>query len=268
MNDAELSPVISVITVCKNPGSLLIPTIRSVESQTYCSIEYIIIDGSSSDGTIELCQQWEHIINVFISENDNGLYDAMNKGIKLAKGDLILFLNAGDYFLSKDVLEFAVSKMNFRNADLFFGRIIWNDPRTKDITVSDHSFSSFNWDLLRSNFPHPATFYKKSLFDKIGNFELSYSVAADYEWNVRALILNEVWFQYINIIISLFFADGVSNNPLFAAKHEAEIERINKLYFKPYFIYNFFKSREKFPFRKSIEKLIAKIFKARLHRRY
>jgi glycosyltransferase involved in cell wall biosynthesis len=261
-------PKVSVITVCYNAGHLLSKTINSVLEQSYQQLEYIIIDGSSTDNTIEVKEPYAHKIYKFISEPDSGLYDAMNKGIKQASGDLILFLNAGDYFVSKTVVEFTVSKMNLKAAELFFGRIVWNDPRTKDIVLSDHSWCNFTWNLKDSNFPHPATFYKRKLFETIGYFDLSYPIAADYEWNVRALVSRKISFQYVNIITTVFFADGISNNALLAEKKQYEINKIDQVYYKPLHLHNFMQKKGKLFLRKVLEKVISKTFDCRLSRIY
>src|SRR5690348_8623089 len=150
---------ISVITVCYNAAHLLRKTIESVLEQDYEPLEYIIVDGASEDDSKSVFESYGDGIDLVVSEPDSGIYDAMNKGIALSGGELIIFLNAGDYFVSKDALQFAVAKMNFEKADLFFGRFVWNDPRTQDIVLSDHDWVTYTWDLQQSNFPHPATFY-------------------------------------------------------------------------------------------------------------
>jgi glycosyltransferase involved in cell wall biosynthesis len=258
-------PTISVITVCYNAAHLLKKTIESVIEQTYSNFEYIIIDGASDDRTKEVVKQFENRVDHFISEPDTGIYDAMNKGIHISTGELIIFLNAGDYFISKDVLAFSISKMNFEKAHLFFGRFIWNDPRTCDIILSDHEWVTYTWDLQESNFPHPATFYKKHLFDEIGSFDTSYTLGADYEWNMRALVKNKIAFQYINIATTIFFADGLSNKEELSQSNMDERKRIFKEYLKPRWIYNLgFKHNS--PDRHTRQKYISKMFNCRLNR--
>lgn len=259
---------ISVITVCYNAANLLTKTIESVLEQSYQSVQYIIVDGASGDTTQEVVNSYGARINHYLCEPDKGLYDAMNKGISLAKGDLIIFLNAGDYFVSKFALEFSISKMNLKDADLFFGRIVWNDLNSENIVLSDHNWVKYTWDLMASNFPHPATFYKKSLFDIIGCFNLNYSIAADYEWNVKALTLYRVKFQYINLIVSVFFTDGISNNFMYTDQKILEIEQINKSYFIPNNIHKAFVKRQNFIYLKFIKKIASKIYNCRLSRVY
>jgi glycosyltransferase involved in cell wall biosynthesis len=262
------SPKISVITVCFNVGSKLNRTIQSVLEQTYLSVEYIIIDGGSKDSTLDIISSFEKEIDYIISEPDAGIYDAMNKGINLATGDLIIFLNAGDYFVTKNVLEFMISKMNLKDADLFFARIVWNDPKTKDIVLSDHNWVNFTWDFKDSNFPHPATVYKKILFNDIGLFNLDFPIAADYEWNVRALVSNKIKFQYINIIITVFFADGISNDLNYEIQHKSELNQINDKHFRHIYLCNKLSKTRKIHFRTLCEKVASKMFNCRLARIY
>jgi glycosyltransferase involved in cell wall biosynthesis len=262
-------PKISIITVCYQAGHLLRKTIDSVLEQTYKSIEYIIIDGASKDSTVELVNSYRNRISCFISEPDNGLYEAMNKGIQLATGDIVLFLNAGDYLITKDAIQFSISKMNFAQAQIFFGRFIWNDPITQDIVLSNHDWVTFTWDLQESNFPHPATFYKRHLFESIGVFDTSYWLGADYEWNMRALIKNKISFQYINIATTVFFADGLSNQKENAEVCIEENQRIFNAYLKPQWIYKLgFKHNGSDFNRGYYQKLIAKIYQCRLKRVY
>ena len=259
---------ISVITVCLNAAPLLKKTIESVLDQTYFNIEYIIVDGASKDNTQEIIKNYVSGVHHFISEVDNGLYDAMNKGIKEATGELIIFLNAGDYFVSKDVLLCSISKMKLENADIFFGRIIWNSPATKEITVSDHNYISKTWHLKTDNFPHPATFYKRKLFDTIGLFDESYCIYGDYEWNVKVLLLKRISFQYIPVITTVFTADGISNNERFLAKRNEEKERILRKYFMPVDLYKKDYTAHFFYKLKIIQKVISKIYNCQLKRIY
>ena len=222
---------ISIITVCYNAGFAIERTVRSVSEQTFLDYEHIIIDGSSNDGSLEFLKSSNLDKVKFQSEPDTGIYNAMNKGIFLATGDLLIFLNAGDHFVSKDVLKIFLSRINTEQADLFFGRIVWNDSLSRQIILSNHTSHKYHWDLLHSNFPHPATLYKKELFSTVGLFNETYKILGDFEWNVRALIKMRVKFQVLDIIVSVFFADGVSNNPLEKPNVNKEIARIESTYF-------------------------------------
>lgn len=223
---------VSIITVCLNAVTTIDVTIKSVLSQTYKNIEYLVIDGASNDGTVPLLEKYKQQgVIKFISEKDEGIYSAMNKGIRVSTGDIILFLNAGDYFVSSEVIDFYLSKIRLNDADLFFGRIIWVDPLSKNIVLSDSSSMVYVHNLKEANFPHSATIYKKKLFFDLGFFDESYVILGDYEWNVRALLVGKVKFQYIDIIITVFFANGISNDRAFREQRLAEAKKIKEKYF-------------------------------------
>ncbi len=228
---------ISIITVCYNACHLLGKTIESVIEQTYKNIEYIVVDGNSTDDTNEIISKYRNNIHTYVSEPDSGVFDAMNKGISVAKGDLIIFLNAGDYYISPFVIDYFISKLNTASADVFFGRFIWEAPQTCDIVVSDNSQVKYSWDLKELNFPHPSTIYKKSVFEEVGMFDLSFPLQADYEWNVRALVKYKIAFQYIDIITVRFRADGISNDPKHAVAISDEKLGISKIYYQPEWLY-------------------------------
>jgi len=227
-------PKISVITVCLNAAPVINATICSVLNQTYRNIEYIIIDGGSTDGTIAVLNNYKQQNRLsYISEPDNGIYEAMNKGIKNASGELVMFLNAGDAYLTPHVLEEVVSKMKTNRADMFFGRILWVDVVNNTTVLSDHDMNKYASDLKRSNFPHPSTIYKKNLFKQIGLFDETFKIIGDYEWNARALLKYSISFQYLNIAIARFTTDGVSNDPTNAERIMYETNEIQQRYYKP-----------------------------------
>jgi len=266
----NLLPTISVITVCYNAEHLLKKTIESVIEQSYENIEYIIVDGASKDNTRQLVGTYGNKIHQFISEPDSGLYDAMNKGISKATGDLVIFLNAGDYYVSSNVLEYALSKIHYSRADVFFGRYIWEYPPTKDIVLSDNSFVVYEWNLKHSNFPHPATFYKRETLMKVGFFDETYRIMADYEWNVKALVKLKVPFQYIDIITVKFTADGISTSAANRDVIQSETDKINKEYYHPKWIFDFVeKYAEKQTWSMNLaKKVLGKFYNKRLNKIY
>lgn len=231
-------PTISIITVCLNAADKLQKTLESLVRQTYPWYEHIIIDGESSDASVNLIQEHAKLVSCrWLSEPDGGIYSAMNKGIKLATGDYILFLNAGDWLVSPNAIEFFLSKADLVKADLLFGRILWEDPASRVIIPSDHAWSRYHWHLLRSNFPQPATFYKRSLFERVGYFDESFQIYADYAWNANALIYHRLPFQYLNQIVTVFRADGVSNQPGTLTRRQEEMQRITASYFQPAWLF-------------------------------
>lgn len=258
------TPKISIITVCKNAAGKLPSTIESVFHQTYKNIEYLIVDGGSSDNTKEVVSVNRANIAIFISEPDTGIFNAMNKGIKAATGDIIIFLNAGDFYVSKNVIQWTVEKMLLNSADLFLAKIIWEYPPTKDICVGSNESIRYAWDLKLSNFPHPATFYKKAVFERVGLFDDSYRVVGDYEWNLRALIKHKVPFQYLNIITTFFTAEGISVDPRVKQLRESEELRAREIFFAKHFF-----MRKNIKFKLDVErKVIGRLLNLKLNRIY
>ena len=262
-------PKISIITVCFNAANKLNKTIQSVIEQKYNNIEYIIIDGNSTDDTKNIIDSYREKVSIFVSEPDNGIYDAMNKGINYSTGDLIFFLNAGDYFISSNALAFCINNFKLNQADLFFGRIVWEDIISHNLVLSNHEFSKYEWDLKFSNFPHQATFYKRSLFQTIGLFDLSLKILADYEWNLKAIIKYKTNFQYVDIVITLFINDGISNQTKFIQNVANEKLLIFERYLKPFWLSSFVEKKIKY-LKPNIffNKVIGKLYKKKLSRIY
>jgi glycosyltransferase involved in cell wall biosynthesis len=238
-------------------------------SQTFKNIEYLVVDGASTDGTVALLEKYQQQnLLKFISEPDGGLYEAMNQGIKLSTGDLIMFLNAGDYFVSKEVIDFYLSKIKMDEADLFFGRIVWIDPLQKSIVLSDSSSITEMEHLKTSNFPHPATIYKKGLFYKFGFFDETYTILGDYEWNVRALVVEKARFQYVDLIATVFFADGISNNLKMRDKRSQETRQIKNQYFAAELSDSFNKKEGEIPLKGFRGKILSNSYNKKLNRVY
>lgn len=177
---------ISVVTVCFNARETIEDTIKSVAEQTYDNIEYIIIDGASKDGTQDIILQHGNIVTKFISEPDKGLYEAMNKGLRMATGDFIGFLNADDYFTSPDSLEKIADKAICTKADCILADTV--------IISRDHKriirfYSGQNFEPWQFRFghmpPHPSTYIKRDLLLHLGGFDTSYSISADFDLLLR-----------------------------------------------------------------------------------
>lgn len=177
---------ISVITVCYNAEKVIEQTMQSVLNQSYVDIEYIIVDGASTDGTMNFVNEYAADIRVrYISEPDNGIYDAMNKGIRLATGDYLEFLNAGDVFVSDGVVKSVVQKIEENPADVMYGDIIYEYPdKTTSIRVYGQFCSSLFYYLLGDCINHQAIFAKRECFEKY-IFNTEYRICADREWMMR-----------------------------------------------------------------------------------
>jgi len=208
---------ISIITVCYNSEATIQDTIESVLAQTYSNIEYIIIDGASSDDTLSIINKYKDKVSKLVSEPDKGIYDAMNKGVQLATGDVIGILNSDDFFEDDDVVE-AIVKCFEQNpkSDLIFGDVVFVNPSRLNKIIRHYSASHFKTWKLRFGWmpPHPATFIRKSAYQKTGLYSLEYKIAADYEMFIRLLMVNHFKLSYLNKVLVRMRAGGVSTSGL------------------------------------------------------
>ena len=238
---------ISIITVCKNAEKTIETTIRSVIHQTYQDIEYIIVDGNSKDNTLAIIKRYQTNIAKIISEQDGGIYEAMNKGIQIATGDYLLFLNADDLLLHPTTVhQFAnnLPKSPDYVADIWYGNvIIFNSNNGKGNIWNPGKISKYH--LYWSSLPHPATFFNRNSFVKNGLFSTELRLAGDYEWYVRALFKNNLNFKKTTQLVSIFCEGGISTRPEFSKLMHDE----RKIVLKKYFNKNqriFYKLRRRF----------------------
>lgn len=197
---------ISIITVCYNSQTSIRKTIESVISQNQELFEYIIIDGGSTDNTIDIINEYKEHIDVFISETDNGIYDAMNKGIDLAKGYWINFMNSGDYFCNDKVIEDVIKKSEPKY-DIMFGDIEVIKNNEKYIYKSD-PFYLYDKPMRTMGFTHQSAFVKTELAQK-NKFNLKYKLAADYNMFIELHKQNSYFFN-LNIPIAHYDLNGKS----------------------------------------------------------
>lgn len=199
--------MISIITICFNDKVGLERTIQSVLKQTYQGFEYIIIDGGSTDGSIEFIKENSEKITYWISESDSGVYNAMNKGIKKAKGEYLLFLNSGDAFINNEVLLKVFSEI--RTADFVYGDLmvnashrIWLKTYPKELT-----FQYF----LKDTLPHPATFIRREIFARCGLYNEDNKIVSDWEFFMLSIAKHNCSYQHLSIPISEFMYNGISS---------------------------------------------------------
>jgi len=202
-------PIISIITIVYNCENNLEETILSVLNQTYKNMEYIVIDGGSTDGTINIIKNYEDKINYWISEEDFGISDAFNKGIDKSNGDYLLMLNAGDKFLNPDSLEKAISFLQDKQNDI----ITFQAQTPKGIIFPRHYAHKIHSSCFvkRSNamIAHQATFVSKLAYQKIGKYSLDYKIRMDFDFFLKASLHYTIDFHPIPLI--LYNTDGLSS---------------------------------------------------------
>lgn len=205
---------ISIITCVYNNKDTIKDAIESVLNQTYNDIEYIIIDGNSNDGTIEVVRSYGNRIDKFITEEDDGIYDAMNKGISLSTGDIVGILNSDDFYIDDKVIEEVVKEFDKSGCDSVYADLIYVNPDNLEKTVRYYNSSYFNPSRFAYGWmpAHPTFFLKKKIYNKYGFFKTDYKIAADYELLVRLLGKNKVSYTYINKPIVKMRIGGVSTS--------------------------------------------------------
>jgi glycosyltransferase len=241
-------PKISIITVTYNSALTITDTLKSVQSQDYPNIEHIIVDGNSQDDTIKIIKSFPHV-SKWISEKDSGLYDAMNKGVQLATGDIIGILNSDDIYAHSSVLSKVGERFMSNNIDALYGDLYYVNAENTNKVVRIWKSGKFK----RSNFnygwmpPHPTFFVKKEVYTKAGNFNVSLKRSADYELMLRILVKYKFKAEYLQDVLVKMRTGGVSGSS-WEGRLKANLEdrmawKINNL--EPYFFTLYLK-----PFRK------------------
>lgn len=228
---------VSIITVVYNGGHCIKKCIDSVIKQTYPDIEYIIVDGNSKDDTLSIVNQYRDQVDKVISEPDKGIYDAMNKGIQAATGELIGILNADDEYATSDIIEEVVKTLRVSNTDALYGNLEYvkhiDDTKYKTVrkwisgTYKEGDF------LLGWMPPHPTFFVKKHIYTQYGTFRLDLGSAADYELMLRFIHKHKISLTYLNRTMTLMTVGGVSNrtlkNRIEANKNDRKSWKVNNL---------------------------------------
>ena len=206
------NPKISIITVVYNGIQYIEQTIKSVISQDYNNIEYILIDGGSSDGSLESINSYSSDIDYLISEPDNGIYNAINKGLLKATGDIVGLLHAGDLFYDNNVISNVVNCFKQGDSDLIYGHsVVYTEDRKKIIRKNvspkyKDNLMKFGW------FPsHQSIYVKSSVFDQCGGYNEDYKIAADYEFLLRVLLVHKLKAKRLDMFLLKFHLGGVSS---------------------------------------------------------
>jgi glycosyltransferase involved in cell wall biosynthesis len=206
---------LSIITINLNNANGLRKTIESVICQTFTDFEYIVIDGGSTDGSVEIIEKYATNITFWVSEPDNGIYNAMNKGILQAKGEYCYFLNSGDTLYAETVLEEIFSDDYME--DILAGNLIRQYP---DRTMEDKSIAYFCakegkqlslFNLMAGTIPHQSAFIRRKLFDQYGLYDENYRIVSDWRFFVQTIVLHGATVKYIDLFVADFDMEGVSN---------------------------------------------------------
>jgi len=216
----ENRPLVTIVTVVRNGEKTLEETILSVINQTYKNIEYIIVDGASTDGTLDIIKKYEDRIDYWTSEPDKGIYDAMNKGIDLATGDYIALLNSDDWY-EKDTCEVIVDKINEKKYDVYYGmaRVVDN-KNNKPMFIYGHEIYAINYTMIA----HPACFISRKIYSKF-KYDINYKSASDYDFIIR-IYKSNASFCFVEKTMVNFRTGGMSQS----IKSNIETIKVKKKY--------------------------------------
>jgi glycosyltransferase len=230
---------ISIITVTHNSEETIEETIQSVVNQNYTNIEYIIVDGLSVDNTLPIINKYANKISKIISEKDKGLYDALNKGIDLATGDVIGFIHSDDFYTNNNVLSVYANTFLNNNCDAVYSNLFYVDKINSNKIIRKWTSGAYTPESFLFGWmpPHPTFFVKKEIYNQLGKFNLSFKTAADYELMLRFIYKNKIKVVYLPEFTVKMRVGGKSNvslkNRFLANKEDKKAWEINQI--KPYF---------------------------------
>lgn len=206
---------VSIVTATFNSAATLATTMESVRDQDYANIEHILVDGRSSDRTVDVIRSYPHVAR-FISEPDSGLYDAINKGIRLATGDVVGILNSDDFFPSPHVVSRIVDALRLRQVDAVFGDVAFVRPDKLDKIVRIYSSRKFHpRQFVRGYMPaHPTFYVRRRCYEQFGVYRTDYQIAADYELLVRFIHRHRISYAYLPMTMVYMRTGGVSNRTI------------------------------------------------------
>lgn len=206
---------VSIITVCFNSRAFISTAIESVLSQEYPEIEYIVVDGGSTDGTLDVIESYQGRITRVIHGPDEGIYDAMNKGLSVATGDIVGILNSDDFYTNNQVIGSVVREFSDSpGVQLLFGNVDFVSPSNLGEPLRLYSSYQFQpWKLRFGFMPaHPAAFIRCSAYEQVGQYKLGYKIGADFEWFVRALQVNSLPFHKVDKTLVRMREGGISTS--------------------------------------------------------
>lgn len=227
---------ITIITVCRNSEKFLEDTIGSVLNQTYCNIEYIIIDGASTDSTLDIIKRYSSDIDSWFSETDDSMYAAINKGLRLTTGDYILILNSDDLLANDNTIEVAVNLINKYKSDYFYGNIVkFKDGKNKKVKLFPVTYKQLLLSTHCTFAPHPCFFISARLNKILGGYDQQYKYASDYDYILRAIGSKGSKGRHLNLYVSKF---RIHDNSI-SASGKITTERKNILVQHGYYKYSY-----------------------------
>jgi glycosyltransferase involved in cell wall biosynthesis len=195
----------TIITVCRNSEAFLAETIESVINQSYKNIEHIIIDGKSTDGTIDIIKQYSSDIDIWLSEADTGMYEAMNKGLQLGSGDYFLALNSDDLLANNDTIKNVARMLNNERPDYFYGNIIkFKNRKFRKVKLFPVTFKQLLLSKHGTFAPHPCFFISAKTNRELGGYDTNYKYASDYDYILRAISVSKNGGKHLNIFVTKF----------------------------------------------------------------
>jgi glycosyltransferase involved in cell wall biosynthesis len=209
------NPKISIITICFNSQETIEDTLRSVHEQSYQNIEHVIVDGASTDATMEIVKKYQTDKMVLISEKDHGLYDALNKGFKLATGDVIGVLHSDDFLANANSIRDLAQIFNQNpNCDAVSASVDIFKPNQMNQAYRKYNASKFKlWQFRIGNQPpHPGFYIKKKAFDQIGYFNSSYKISGDFDWLLRGLLKEKIKVVFSELVLVHMRDGGISSS--------------------------------------------------------
>lgn len=229
-------PKITIITINLNNEAGLRKTIESVVNQDFDDLEYIVIDGGSKDGSRNIIKEYVENIDYWVSEEDKGIYNAMNKGINKSNGVFLLFLNSGDFLCSNNVIN-RINEIIRIDDDILVGNTILDYPKGRKIRKNPKEIGpSF---FLRKSISHQACFIRKTLFDKYGLYSEKYETSSDKDFFIRALIMNDAKYRYVDFNISIFDIGGIGSSEKYKELRKKEKQNIYENYFSKRMLISF-----------------------------
>lgn len=204
---------ISLLTVSYNSAATIQDTIQSVRSQDYKDIEYIVVDGNSKDATLDIIKSNQSFIAKWISEPDNGIYDAMNKALRMATGDVVGILNSDDFYSDKTILSQVADAFTDPEVDVVYGDLVFVDPSNLNKIVRTYSSAHWNHKKFAWGFmpAHPTVFTRRKYYEQYGMFKTDYKIAADYELLIRFLYVHKLRYKYLPLKMVVMRKGGVSS---------------------------------------------------------